>query len=630
MNVFTLRFRRRLLGVSIGILLPMLVCAQSPSAEISLTPLPLNDLSEFKSPDKNWEMAGDVYFDRAGNNKSNKLTKGKGVLVNQPTDKNKGNLLTNFEHSDLELEVEYMMAKGSNSGIYLQGRYEIQLADSWGMKHPKASDCGGIYQRWDDSKPEGQQGYQGYAPRVNVTRAPGLWQKLYISFQAPKFDAQGKKIENARMLRVVHNGVTIHENVELSGPTRGPIAPDEKPLGPLVIQGDHGAVAFKNIRYKNYDKAPVALTNLQYTYYEGKYDLSPDLARLTKVSAGKIPEMTWQVGNSTSEMAVQFTGDLTIVEPGTYVFGLQTAGGGNVKIDNQALINHEGSNDWRDGKSGTRELQAGKHQLSVLYFNKDSWRKPALGVFVEGPGIRRQMLSAKTAFPQADPTPQIYLKPLGEPIVHRSFVDYQPGKRIVHAVSVGDPSNVHYAVDLDKAAIFQVWKGEFSNATPMWNDRGDGSSRAMGSVVKFPDAPTLAVLSDNNAAWPDSMNAAAQFRIKGYELDTAGRPTFKYLFNGMTVEDRTMPEEDGKMLTREIKLNGNQAPANLYCRLASGTDITELSDGTYSVDGKTFYVKVGEAGGAKPTVRTVGNGKELLLLVKANGNAAIVTYSYIW
>jgi len=69
--------------------------------------------------------------------------------------------------------------------------------DSWGKQSVSYGDCGGIYQRWDESRPEGQKGYQGYAPRLNASRAPGLWQKLFVSFQAPRFDRYGNKTENA-------------------------------------------------------------------------------------------------------------------------------------------------------------------------------------------------------------------------------------------------------------------------------------------------------------------------------------------------------------------------------------------------------------------------------------------------
>lgn len=155
--------------------------------------IPLTDLSFARSPGKTWQLAADVNADI---NKENALTisKGTGVLVNLVDKKTHGtDLYTTAEHGDAELELDYLIAKGSNSGIYLQGNYELQLLDSWNVKNPKAGDNGGIYERWDESKPEGQKGYEGYAPRQNASRAPGLWQHLKVSFQAPKFDTNGKK-----------------------------------------------------------------------------------------------------------------------------------------------------------------------------------------------------------------------------------------------------------------------------------------------------------------------------------------------------------------------------------------------------------------------------------------------------
>ncbi|MEX0882764.1 MAG: DUF1080 domain-containing protein, partial [Cyclobacteriaceae bacterium] len=205
------------------------------------------NLDDFENPGETWAVAGNVQADlnEAGLMTS---TKGTGILVNIPTKKNKGkDLYTRESFGDMDLEVEYLVAKGSNSGIYLQGMYEIQILDSWGVAIPRAGDNGGIYERWDESKPDGEKGYQGYAPRQNPSKAPGLWQKLEVSFQAPQFDEQGNKTQNARMFSVSLNGVTIHEDVELFGPTRGAMEDQEMAVGPLRIQGDHGAVAFRNL-----------------------------------------------------------------------------------------------------------------------------------------------------------------------------------------------------------------------------------------------------------------------------------------------------------------------------------------------------------------------------------------------
>ncbi len=65
--------------------------------------------------------------------------------------------------------------------------------------------------------------------------------------RAPRFDKSGKKIANARFEKVIHNGVFVHENVELTGPTRASAYNDEKPTGPLCLQADHGPVAYRNL-----------------------------------------------------------------------------------------------------------------------------------------------------------------------------------------------------------------------------------------------------------------------------------------------------------------------------------------------------------------------------------------------
>ena len=162
----------------------------------------LTDLSAFAAPPKNWQLAGNV---STGLDKTNQLSKekGTGTLVNDVDEKNPGHdLFFNLQHGDIDLQMDFMMAKSSNSGIYLQGRYEIQLSDSWGTVNPRSSDNGGIYERWDDSKPDGQKGYEGHAPRQNVSRAPGLWQHIRISFQAPRFNDKGMKTTNAKILSI--------------------------------------------------------------------------------------------------------------------------------------------------------------------------------------------------------------------------------------------------------------------------------------------------------------------------------------------------------------------------------------------------------------------------------------------
>jgi len=88
---------------------------------------------------------------------------------------------------------------------------------------------------------------------VNASKPPGEWQSFDITFRAAHFDASGKKIENARFVKVLQNGQVIHENVELNAPTRGSMDAEDVARGPLRLQGDHGPVAYRNIRIRPLD-----------------------------------------------------------------------------------------------------------------------------------------------------------------------------------------------------------------------------------------------------------------------------------------------------------------------------------------------------------------------------------------
>ncbi len=216
---------------------------QANAAEPERTQLVGATMDAWRPPHGEWQVVGDV---RPGGVEDRFLvaTPGAGAMVNGETGRT-SNLLSQAEHGDVEAHIEFMVPQGSNSGVYFQGRYEVQILDSWGVEAVKYGDCGGIYCRWKDGR-----GFDGHPPRVNASRRPGQWQSFDVVFRAPRFDDEGKKVENGRFVRVVHNGVVIHENVEVTGPTRAAAFSDEKPVGPLMLQGDHGPVAYRNIWIK--------------------------------------------------------------------------------------------------------------------------------------------------------------------------------------------------------------------------------------------------------------------------------------------------------------------------------------------------------------------------------------------
>lgn len=141
---------------------------------------------------------------------------------------------------DCQLHVEFWVpnmpdntgqAKG-NSGVFFMGfTYEIQILDSYKLQ-PGVGDCGAIYSRTP--------------PLVNACRPPETWQTYDIVFHAPVFDAEGKKTASARVT-VLQNGVLIHNNAEVAGPTVNHSAPDVKGPGPIQLQNHGYPVRFRNI-----------------------------------------------------------------------------------------------------------------------------------------------------------------------------------------------------------------------------------------------------------------------------------------------------------------------------------------------------------------------------------------------
>jgi hypothetical protein len=141
-------------------------------------------------------------------------------------------------HSDVLLHVEFRIPfmprsggqRKGNSGIYLQERYEVQVLDSFGLP-PDRRECGAIYEM--------------HPPRINMTYPPLQWQTYDIDFRAARFDERGAKAEPARVT-VRHNGVVIHDDVEICGPTgRGK---DESPEpNPLLLQDHWDPVFYRNV-----------------------------------------------------------------------------------------------------------------------------------------------------------------------------------------------------------------------------------------------------------------------------------------------------------------------------------------------------------------------------------------------
>lgn len=234
----------------------------------------LKELTDFVEPAGNWVKAGEVRMDSL-NPDALIFKKGSDCFVNGEDGKAKY-LVSKKAYQDMEMHLEFMLPKGSNSGIYFQNRYEIQLFDSWGVKDLTFYDCAGIQQRWDKSKDEAERGFNGYAPRTNASKAPGEWQSLDVIFRAPEFNSKGEKIKNAQFDKIILNGVVVHENVELSGPTKGALSETEVASAPFRLQGGHGPVAFRNILIRNLNNTRPIILDKWVDLFENNKQTGPN------------------------------------------------------------------------------------------------------------------------------------------------------------------------------------------------------------------------------------------------------------------------------------------------------------------------------------------------------------------
>lgn len=154
-----------------------------------------------------------------------------------------GDIVSEQIFGDAQIHVEFMTPEEKtgegqdrgNSGVYIHGRYEVQILDSYKNETYPDGQCGAIYKQ--------------HVPLANACRPQGQWQTYDIIFHAAKFDAAGKKTAPGRAT-VFHNGVLIQDNAELMGPTGGAVAENEAPTGPLLLQEHGHPVKYRNIWYR--------------------------------------------------------------------------------------------------------------------------------------------------------------------------------------------------------------------------------------------------------------------------------------------------------------------------------------------------------------------------------------------
>ncbi|MBX2871094.1 MAG: DUF1080 domain-containing protein [Saprospiraceae bacterium] len=561
---------------------------------------PLDNLSSFSSASDAWAIAGNAFASITTSDFS--VEEGTGALVCTNGANTLTPISTQMEHGDLEMDLEFLLPKNGQGQLWLQGRYAIQLEDTWGGESRR---CGMLV---------GSTSAEDRLAPVNASRAPGLWQHLSLYFEAARFDSDGKKISDAKLHYLRLNGYTLLENVDLTAPSAGASATDEVAEAPFVFASQSGAVAFRNIHYKAYTLDQLQVSNIQYKLYQGDWDRLPNLDTMTVSSSGTKEDFDVEMEGYVDKYAMSFSAQLEVPVAGEYLFETRIDDGGDLFIDGELLIH----NDGEPGMGTERNLitlTEGSHTIDLSYY-QDVWGKRLL-VFYEGPSIKRQSLGAKETAegPRRGPKKMV-VNPTDGPELIRSFVNHKGEKRNF-PISVGSPLGVHFTFDLEEGTLLHAWRGAFADVTNMWVGRGHSQLLIPGNAsAQVSTGVSVAELASTSGTWPSGLPEG--YSIDGYDLDADGYPIFKYQFEGMQFSDQVLPTSEGN-IERTITVAGGTPQASHYARLATG-QIEALESGWFRIDGE-YYIDVDEA--------TVGGTNNELLLVPLEGKES-VTYHLIW
>lgn len=452
---------------------------------------------------------------------------------------------------------------------------------------------------------------------ARLLKAPGLWQTVEVWYKP------GNAPKPPVLEKLVLNGVTVREGQTLTG--KAPAT------SPVTVQATSGSVAVRNVGYRVMSPRAVARWSgpLSYTIYEGENGKRADLTgkKILKQDTSSLVNYEVAYGQP-RRYSILFAGRLDALQAGDYTFDLHQGGIAGLYVDGNELIPAT-YHDLSQPETRTTRLTAGPHDV-VVFFTR-SWARPGLGLFVSQAGTRPQSLHTPASLPDPDPVGVISVEAGSRPQLIRSFVQMpgEPTKR-THSLSVGSPAGRHYTLDLNQMALLQVWKGDFADVTEMWYERGEPQLLTpMGATVRLSARSALAVLPDDLTTWPDSLGENV-LRYKGLTIDKTGQPTIEYTLAGTTVTDALRTGPDGSAdngLTRTLTVSGSPN-GTVYCRVAAGTSLDEVSKGLYAVDDRSYYVRFDPK--AKIKLRHNGNQQDLLIPVVLKNGTGSITYSIVF
>jgi mono/diheme cytochrome c family protein len=218
------------------------------------------------------------------------------------------------------------------------------------------------------------------------------------------------------------------------------------------------------------------------------------------------------------------------------------------------------------------------------------------------------------------------LIPEDEAIVYRNFIQ-GAGTR---AIGVGYPERANIAFDANDMRLAMIWQGGFIDASRHWTNRGEGFQPPLGdNVLKLPLGPTFAVLEKDNDPWPTKPAKELGYQFRGYRLTPDQRPTFKYSFGDIGIEDfpNAVEAKPNSIIRRKLTITAKQAPANLWFRAAVGNKIEAAKNGWYVINNE-WRMRLEAT--AQPVIRSSAGQQELLVPVRFDNNRAAISQEFVW
>ena len=483
-----------------------------------------------------------------------------------------------LESGDLLLQLDFMLSNGASCDFSLPNGTIIKLSDS-----------------------ELSGSIGSSLPSQYVSKSAGLWQKLQLLFRK-QTATESAKIEYLKL-----NDVVLHENIYLPKLSEGKS---------ISFSPQKGTIALRNIEYQIQNELkPLKIKNLTYELHNGWLDKLENInaKNLIKKDTTSILTQEWGVG--VRDYHVIYEGKMSVDKTADYLFSFNYMSHLFLEIDGKNILNFLWSDFSQKAVQKSVNLTAGEHTFRLIY-HKSSWRGPALGIFVSASGVKPYPLHTLSSLPEPSPIPTIAINANGKPEMIRSFIQISGEKdKRTHAISVGFAQNIHYSLDLNQAALLQIWRGQFANATEMWYERGEPQLLTpLGMTQPLNGKSMMANLANLEAAWPDSV---ANLQYKGYRLDATGTPEYSYKLADNEVKMMVVPEKG----SFAIKLKTSKSVIGLFVRMAVANQIVEIEPGLFQIDGGQYFVNTTN----RSILRTNNGKQELLLSLTDTAN-----YSIIW